>query len=398
MKLADKFFHSFFYPFLIAIIFSIVIIFVILFYYSIDYLDRRSAQDVYKIEKKYSTININSINILLLNVLLKVQVGLQEQITFFKDIASKLTKETKLENKINENVKNAKYLIDNDMNNSENLDYLSLWFLDKNKTFFNDTEEEILTNLYQQVAIFSQMTQSLYSVYFSMNDILMNIYFLSEETNVFIGYPYKYFYNSKTLNNFYKFDNNPSWCTDEEGNLIDYYKFQCRESFNNMIRAKEGTYDLNVEDQPHKKIYLTSPYYQLSDKNSDKIFTMCIQFNDNISSNNKYSYICGDIKFQNLFDSFDSHNERLIGFFSVLSIGLSKAFYFPQITSTGLGKTLGEYLFRWDKDYYLEEKLDFFEIIYKLLTSNYYSKLNKESFNSEPINIFNEVFIDDSNG
>ena len=58
-----------------------------------------------------------------------------------------------------------------------------------------------------------------------------------------------------------------------------------------MIRAKEGTYDLNVADQPHKKIYLTSPYYQLSDKNSDKIFTMCIQFNDNISSNNKYSFI-----------------------------------------------------------------------------------------------------------
>ena len=394
MKLADKFFHSFFYPFLFVIIFSIIIIFVILFHYSIDYLDKRSAQDIYKIEKKYADININSINILLLNVLLKVQVGLQEQITFFKDIASKLTKEAKLKNIINDNIKNVYDYIEKPMKNYEHLDYLSIWFLDKNKKKFDDTE--ILTNLYQQVAIFSQMSQSLYSVYFSMNDILMNIYFLSEETNVFIGYPFKYFNDSKTLYNFYKFDNNPSWCTDEEGNLIDYYKFQCRESFNNMIRAKEGTYDLNVEDQPHKKIYITSPYYQFNRNDSEQIFTMCIQFNDNISS--KYSYICGDIQFHNLFDSFDSHNDRLIGFFSIVSIGLSKAFYYPQITSTGLGKTLGEYLFRWDIDYYLEEKLNFFEIIYKLLTSNYYKKLNNDLFINEPNNIFNEVFIDDSHG
>ena len=49
------------------------------------------------------------------------------------------------------------------------------------------------SNLYQQISIFTQLTQSLYSVYYSMNDILLNIYFLFEDTNLFISYPYTYF-------------------------------------------------------------------------------------------------------------------------------------------------------------------------------------------------------------
>ena len=83
MKLKAKLFKSFFYPFLAGVIISIIIVFVILFYYSNDYLDKRSAEDIYTIEKKYSTVNINSVNVILSNILLKVQVGLQEQITFY---------------------------------------------------------------------------------------------------------------------------------------------------------------------------------------------------------------------------------------------------------------------------------------------------------------------------
>ena len=99
-----------------------------------------------------------------------------------------------------------------------------------------------------------------------------------------------------------------------------------------MIRAKEGTFDINVKDQPHRKIFISPLYFQLNDKNSDEIFTMCIQFNDSITYKN--SYMCGDIKYKNLFDSFDNYNDKLIGYFSIVTIGQNNAFYFPQISSS----------------------------------------------------------------
>ena len=89
MKLEDKFFNAFFYPFLIGIILSIIIVAVILAIYSNNYLDKKSAQDIYELEKKYATININSINILLSNFLIKVQIGLQEQLTFYQKLLQK---------------------------------------------------------------------------------------------------------------------------------------------------------------------------------------------------------------------------------------------------------------------------------------------------------------------
>ena len=113
MKLEDKFFNAFFYPFLIGIILSIIIVGVILAIYSNNYLDKKSAQDIYELEKKYATININSINILLSNFLIKVQIGLQEQLTFYQKIASKITDRSK--SKIGKDVYNVVNLEDLDL-------------------------------------------------------------------------------------------------------------------------------------------------------------------------------------------------------------------------------------------------------------------------------------------
>ena len=52
MKLENKFYSAFFYPFLIGIVLSIIIVATILSHYSNDYLDKRSAEDIYSIEKK----------------------------------------------------------------------------------------------------------------------------------------------------------------------------------------------------------------------------------------------------------------------------------------------------------------------------------------------------------
>ena len=380
MKLEDKFFKVFFYPFLIGIIISIAIVAIILYHYTSNYLDKKSANDIFLMEKNYAKTNINSINILLSNILLKVQVGLHEQLTFYENIASKITDRSKSS-------------IGKDIHNIVNItieegrkDYISFWFVDRNTLEVTDKNSD----LYQQISVFSQLTQSLYSVLFSMNDILLNIYFLFDQTNLFIAYPFNYF--SKT--NFYEYNENPSWCTDENGNIINYYKFKCRDFYNDILKAKENRFDSNVDNQKDRKIYITPPYKQYN--RTDIIFTMCIQFKDPINQNT--AYICGDIEGKNLFESLDNFNEKLIGYFGITSIGFNSAFYFPQISSSEYGKTMTEYIFRWDIDYYLEEKLNFFNVIQTNMTSNYYDKIEKEKIKDDPMNIFNEIFIDETNG
>ena len=192
MKLENKFQSAFFYPFLIGVILSIIIVSFIIYLYSNNYLDKKSAEDIYTLEKKFATININSINVLLSNALLKVQVGLHEQLTFYENIASQIDSDNmRLQSTINSDVKNVIELINNsNLINPARENYYSIWFVDTNLT---ESKLEKKDNLYQQLAVYSQLTQSLYSVWSSMNDILLNIYILFEDTNLFVGYPYKYF-------------------------------------------------------------------------------------------------------------------------------------------------------------------------------------------------------------
>ena len=188
MKLENKFQSAFFYPFLIGVILSIIIVSFIIYFYSNDYLDKKSAEDIYNLEKKFATININSINVLLSNALLKVQVGLHEQLTFYENIASQIDSiNMRLQSTINSDVKNVIELINNsNLINPAREIYYSIWFVDRNLT-----EDKLVKkgNLYQQLSVYSQLTQSLYSVWSSMNDILLNIYFLFDDTNLYIGYP-----------------------------------------------------------------------------------------------------------------------------------------------------------------------------------------------------------------
>ena len=389
MKLEDKFFKTFFYPFLIAITISILMVSIILSRYSNNYLDKRSAKDIYEMEKKYASININSLNILLTNTLLKAQVGLLEQLTFYQNISSKITDRSK--STIGKDVYNV---VEVQTKEPERKEYASIWFVDRDK--LNNSDIDPLSDLYQQISIFSQLTQSLYSVYNSMNETLLSMYFLFEDTNLFIAYPYTYFARVKLLKSFYDYETNPSWYTDENGNIINYYRIRCRNFYNDIMKAKEEIFDMNINDQPDRKIYITTPYHQLGSNSDEIIFTLCIQFNDNISHKN--SYICGDINGDKLFNSFDNFNEKLIGYLTIVSIGFNNAFYFPQMSTNGYGKTTTEYIFRWDKDYYLEEKLDFVNIIQKNITSNYFKLIDKEKIKTNPISIFNEIYIDNERG
>ena len=90
MKFKDKLFKSFFFPFLITILLSTLIVTIFLRFFTDNYLDKRSAQYIINIEKQISKKYLNSADILVSSMLLKIQAGLNELINFYLKIGNDL--------------------------------------------------------------------------------------------------------------------------------------------------------------------------------------------------------------------------------------------------------------------------------------------------------------------
>ena len=402
MRLEDKFFNSFFYLFLFAITFSMIIVVTILFNYSENYIDNRTAKDVIHIEKKYANSNINSMNVLLSNMILKLQVALKEALTLYINLSNE---SSLFRDDLDYNYTNVynifeieKLLKSNDSDFMSRFEFISFWFIDKK---IIDVKQMDL-NMKKQLYVFSLLIHPMMAIINSNNGLLKDIYFLFEGNNLFTFYPFSHLYSDEFLEKFLNHSDNPSWCTDEEGNIIEYYNFRCRPFYRDINEAQKGTYDFNLNDQKNRRLFITSPYPQFGkSKNNTKelsgiVFTICIKFKDNIT--NKTAYICGDSEDESLFKSFDMFNEKLIGFVSVASVSFNEAFYYPQLLESESSKTLGEFIYRMDNSYYLEEKETFLNVIQKYMSSNYIKYINEKNLEEEPMNIFDELYIDQTLG
>ena len=393
MKLEDKFFSAFFYPFFIGVALSIAIVITILFHYSKGFLDERTASEVYKVETNFANNNIYSVNILITNLLLKIQIAIQEQLSYFKLIEKNIDISSNLSDK--KEIKDIYSVFEDPYSEKiqKRMKYASLWYVDPYTKNVNDNGI-----LYYQIYIFSLVTQSMYSSINSMDGLISKIYFIFEDTNLFAVYPYKHYLDNNKIKSFLNYTNNPSWCTDTEGNIIQYYKFKCRSYYNDILKSKKTIFDYNAEDQKNRKIYVTSPYVFFGSSTPTASFSVCIEFNYTLSNTN--AYVCADIEGHALFDTFDRINDNLLGYFTISSVGFNNEFYFPHIINLGTGKTISEYIFSLDVDYYLEEKIHFLTVVQKYMTSNYISFYNEnmeESVGKESMNILNEVFIDNEN-
>ena len=396
MRLEDKFFNSFFYLFLIGIFLSLIIVTSILLYFSDDYIDERTASDVITIEKRNAKANLNSMNILLSNLILKLQIAIQEQATLYQIIAKDIAN-LEFNFSFNKTDVYNPYELQELVNSTDKeikkrLFYASLWFIDPNIRNIN----QMTLNMKKQLYTFSTLTQSMYSALKSTNDILTDIFFIFDTTDLFLNYPFTYVHSLNFLETFNNYHDNPSWCTDEQGNKITYYKFKCRNFYKDIIDAQKKTYDLNWDNQKERKVFITPPYSQFGNNSSESVFSICIKFNDPISQNTAYA--CGDSKDHTLFSSLDIINEKLIGYASIISIGFNEAFYFPQIMNGQYAKTLGEFIYRFDNDYYLEEKTYFLTLIQKYLSSNYIKYINKTKIKEQPMILLDEIHIDNHSG
>ena len=297
MKLEDKFCSTFFYPFLFGISSSIVIVIVMLAFYSKGFLDERTARDVNAVERKYANNYIYSANVLLSEFLLKVKLVMDQQLSYFQLAEKALNLSEPIEKR---KIKDVYSVYETPENNEElknRLDYASLWFVDPN---IKDPKEN--EDLYNQIFLFSLLTHSMYASLSSLHGLITKIYFLFEDTNVFITYPYKVFWEDGKIDTFYNYTSNPSWCTDNYGNIINFYKFRCRDYYNDIIKSKTNIFDNNVEDQKNRKIFITAPYSFFVGGDTAS-FTMCIEFKYNLS--NTIAYICVDIEGNNLFNTFN---------------------------------------------------------------------------------------------
>ena len=311
MQLFQKFFNNLFYPFFIGLIITIVFVIVIINIYTFNIIDLKTSQNIISIEKKRSEISINTLTILLLNDLIKVQLGMHQDILLYEEIAKKL---------INSNLDNTTIqdylfnyydlktmnLTDINLNNKINdtfrneTDFFSSWFVDQYTTKENLTDKN--STLYKQLLIYSYIVQSLYSFLTSTSDIVTSISFYFESTNLYITFPYD---ENRIMNNTEKLP----WCTDENGNIFQVFNFKCSFIYEYIRISDDTICDINNMDQKNRTIFIfnakrdTSPYY-------NEHYSFCIRFIDTLT-NKSDIYLCADIKNNKIFNLFEDLNRRV---------------------------------------------------------------------------------------
>ena len=363
-----------------------IVVTAFLYIFTNNYYDKRTAQNIVDLEKKYSKININSINTLVSTTLLKAQASLNEQIIFYQKLANKT--EDIIDYKINEYLK---CLLDLDEDflrqNEKYLKYMAFWFLD------NNTKEENLSNndtIKLQLIAYSNILQNVYSTLASTKSSVEAYTFFFEKSDLVINFPIDYYYSHNFLELFRMFTINPPWCLDSEGKPLRIYKFKCRDIYIWTTKAKSGVFDLNYLDLKNRTIYITNTYKQMGImENGTSVFSLIIEFDDPISGGKGYAI--ADINQEDLLFALDNFNTKIAGYYLITSVGFNNVFYYPQMDFVS-SKTPTENIFRWDRKFYLQEKTYFINNIQKIITSNYNKYIN-EDLNS----LFEEIKVNGIN-
>ena len=390
MKLESKFFQSFFYPFLVGVIFSAIVIITSTIIFTSNYMDKITGQNLVELGKKYSKVNIDSVNVLVSTTLLKMQASLNELILYYQNLAKKLnTDNPYLNRKIDDNfLKCVLDLNDTYNENNEFTNYMAYWIkdLETNHSSLKDNSFEK-----KELTALSGIIPNIFNTFYSTNSSSLTIYFYFEASELFISYPLKYSIKIGFIKKITNYTDNQVWCTDERGEIFPYYKTKCREFFINIQRAKSDVFDKNYGDNVNRTIFVTEFYAQAGEQ-KEPVFTMCIEFTDTFSG--KPAYACADILKSDLYSIFESINKKLNGYFFINSVGFAHSFYYPE--SNDVAYTATEDIFNWHSKFFLEEKTHFSNQVQKLMTSNYIKYMDDSLFSevySNGINADDQIFF-----
>ena len=382
MKLEDKFFREFFYPFLIGICLCMIVVILFLGFFTNNNLDRKTSQNIIKLEKNFSKTNINSVNVLLTISLLKLQSSLNEQILFYQNISNKLLKSKQLHEL------NTKYLecalnVDKEYceKNKSKTSHMAVWILDTQTTELNldDSKKEVK----QQLTAFTHMMHNLDSTYEVNKPNIISYYFYFEETELYISYPLSVDCENGFVFELKNFTNKTGSCVDEKGQIYDIYKMKCDYFYKNIQKSLTKSFDNNYLSNQNRTIFVTNFYSDLDDT-TEREFTMCIKFDDPITRGKGYA--CADYFNDDMVNSLENLNSNLLGYFFISNVGFNNVFYFPQGPVSP--KTSTENIYNWNINYSLKEKTHFYNEIRKIFSSNYNGVFFSE---------YEEIFVNGEN-
>ena len=390
MKLEEQLFQSFFYPFIVGVILSAVMVILSSIFFTNNYLDEGTGNNLIDLEKKYSKVNINAANIIINTYLLKVQAGLNELINYYQNLANKIVETPLLGENIDDKFfKSAVDIYSNNFSfikeNEANLEHLGFWFLDGKKnltTLINEKSDKLISDTLKQIKVFSSMIPNIYSTFASTNSTASNFFFYFHLTELLVCYPLNYYHKIDFINKIMNYSGNPVFCTDDKGEVYSTFKLKCRGFYSNIQKSKTDIFDYNYNKDINRTIFVTEFYHQ-SGKDGGNVFTICIQFYDPLSGNDAYA--CADVNQTDLKHNLDTINNKLTGYFFVEPVGFNHVFYYPSISK--IAQTPSESIFTWDDSFYVNEKINFNNHIQKLMTSNYYDIIIKTS------SIFDEIYI-----
>ncbi len=262
MRLQDKFKRVFILPLILGILISIILTVVILILYSKYFSDKNLIERLEIVEVGKSNPLLYTANNLIFKKFQKNIYALfilKEYYLFYsKSIKSGSTKfESKVVNthvtnalKINENYADfVKNLEREGENNSTYLDH-AFWHYDNKITEYSKLSQ----SLQNQLMALTQMIPVLRSLYENTENQLSNrfdlIYFANKKTDLFFGYPI--YNNNSEFYNMFKSIQNPPSCKTETGVQPDYFDFQCRDWWEQVI-------DSTLTPEQAQDIVITHP-------------------------------------------------------------------------------------------------------------------------------------------
>ena len=387
MKLEEQFFHFFFYPFLIGVSLSAIVIIACSLIFTNNYIDKITGNNIIKLGKEFSEININSANEIISTTLLKIQLNLNELVILYQKLAKSLkANNPKIANRIiNDDFLKCVLDLNESYNEDNNQTYnIAYWLLnlETNLTSLKPNSSEK-----NQLIVYSSMMQNIFINYYSTNFTIQNFYFYFEHTELFISFPLIHDLENGFISEITNYTNNPVWCTDEKGEIYNIYKTKCRGFFNNIKKAKSNVFDINFKDNEKRSIFITDFYVQVGTV-LEFVFTLCLEFVDPFT--NKSAYLCSDVNSNEINYNLENINSKLTGYFLVNSVGFSHLFFFPDASNEAL--TVTESIYHRDKIFFLEEKTYFANNIQRLMSSNYIKYIN-ESNDSK----YKEIFVNGEN-